>query len=168
MNIAIWGNLLSVQNEANSLGFFFTNQRILIGSEKSRCCQAWIERCYHVCVCPLIDYSWEPIKRRAELIYHNYISLPRLSNIWKRTFSFLICFRIRRSTWNRFRSISKQKTPLSEILRKSTKDDPVAPVLSDLQFKAIDRRLRIAMNTVQRCIEEYGESAVLISDEALS
>lgn len=78
------------------------------------------------------------------------------------------CCRIRRSTWNRFRSISKQKTPLSEILRKSTKDDPVAPVLSDLQFKAIDRRLRIAMNTLQRCIEEYGESAVLISDEALS
>lgn len=77
------------------------------------------------------------------------------------------CCRIRQSTWNRFRSVKNQKMSLSEILRKSAKDDPLAPVLSDLQFKAIDRRLKIAIDTVEKCIKQYGESAVLISDETL-
>ena len=73
--------------------------------------------------------------------------------------------RIRQSTWNRFQSISKQKTSLSELLRKATKDDPVAPILSDLQYKAIDRRLKIAINAVKTCIRQHGENAVLVSDE---
>lgn len=77
------------------------------------------------------------------------------------------CCRIRQSTWHRFRSVKNQKMSLSEILRKSAKDDPLAPVLSDLQFKAIDRRLKIAIDTVEKCIKQYGESAVLISDETL-
>jgi len=75
------------------------------------------------------------------------------------------CCRIRQSTWNRFQSISKQKTSLSELLRKATKDDPVAPILSDLQYKAIDRRLKIAINAVKTCIRQHGENAVLVSDE---
>lgn len=78
--------------------------------------------------------------------------------------SCFVTYRIRQSTWNRFQSITKQKTPLSELLRKATTDDPVAPVLSDLQFEAIDRRLKIAINTVKKCIKQHGESAVLISD----
>ena len=51
-----------------------TNQRILIGPDKSRSCQTWIERCRHLCVCPLTDHSWEPIKRSAELSWFNKIT----------------------------------------------------------------------------------------------
>lgn len=77
------------------------------------------------------------------------------------------CCRIRQSTWNRFQSISKQNTPLSDLLRKATKDDPVAPLLSDLQFRALDRRLKIAIDTVKKCIKKHGETAVLASDETV-
>ncbi|CAH3042017.1 unnamed protein product [Porites lobata] len=75
------------------------------------------------------------------------------------------CCKVRKSTWNRFLSLSRQRIPLSELLRQATKDDPVAPVLSEPQFKAIDRRLKIAMDTVKKCIRQNGESAVLVADQ---
>lgn len=51
---------------------------------------------------------------------------------------------------------------LSELLRKATENDPVSPVLSDPHFKAIDRRLKIIINTVNKCLEDHGEERVLI------
>lgn len=75
------------------------------------------------------------------------------------------CCRLRLSTWNRFQSIARGKTPLSELLRKATENDPVSPVLSDPHFKAIDRRLKIIINTVNKCIRDYGEKGVLIIED---
>lgn len=77
----------------------------------------------------------------------------------------LFSFRIRRSTWNRFQSIATKNTPLSELLRKATEEDPVAPVLSDPHFRAIDRRMKIAIDTIKKCIKSHGEARVLVSEE---
>ncbi|XP_078358088.1 glycosaminoglycan xylosylkinase-like [Oculina patagonica] len=77
------------------------------------------------------------------------------------------CCKLRRSTWNRFLAISRKKTPLSELLRKATEEDPVAPILSDPHFKAIDRRMKIAIDTVKMCIENHGEDRVLVSEEVV-
>lgn len=76
-----------------------------------------------------------------------------------------ISFRLRRSTWNRFQSIATKNTPLSELLRKATEEDPVAPVLSDPHFRAIDRRMKIAIDTIKKCIKSHGEAGVLVSEE---
>ena len=46
---------------------FLTNKCIAIDSEKPHSCQTRIESCHHLCVCPLIDHSWEPIKTPADL-----------------------------------------------------------------------------------------------------
>lgn len=75
------------------------------------------------------------------------------------------CCKIRRSTWNRFQSIATKNTPLSELLRKATEEDPVAPVLSDPHFRAIDRRMKIAIDTIKKCIKSHGEAGVLVSEE---
>lgn len=75
------------------------------------------------------------------------------------------CCRIRLSTWNRFQSIARGKMSLSELLRKATENDPVSPVLSDSHFKAIDRRLKIIVNTVNKCLEDHGEERVLIIED---
>lgn len=77
----------------------------------------------------------------------------------------LFSFRIRRSTWNRFQSIATKNTPLSELLRKATEEDPVAPVLSDPHFRAIDRRMKIAIDTIKKCIKSHGEAGVLFSED---
>lgn len=54
---------------------------------------------------------------------------------------------------------------LSELLRKATENDPVSPVLSDPHFKAIDRRLKIIVSTVNKCLEDHGEERVLIIED---
>ena len=58
-------DLLSFQNKANWLVAMLSKELWLV--QKSRNCQIWIECCRHLCVCPLIDHSREPIKMRAEL-----------------------------------------------------------------------------------------------------
>ena len=41
----------------------YAEQRIVIGSN-SKFKKTWIERCRHLCVCPLIDHRREPIRMR--------------------------------------------------------------------------------------------------------
>ena len=55
----------------------YASQRIVIGSNSKfkKFKKSWIERCRHLCVCPLIDHRREPIRMREllGLLYNYYI-----------------------------------------------------------------------------------------------
>ena len=40
--------------------------------------------------------------------------------------------------------------------------DPIAPVVTETHLQALDRRLRIALDTIDKCIKDNGESHVLV------
>ena len=64
---AIWRNLFSIQNEANSLVALQVIALWLVQRNHVAVKLVWNERCRHLCACSLIDHSWEPIKTRAGL-----------------------------------------------------------------------------------------------------
>ena len=47
---------------------------------------------------------------------------------------------------------------LSDALRKGMADDPANPVLTEGHLLALDRRIRIILNTIHDCIERNGGS----------
>jgi len=63
-------------------------QRIVIGSI-SKFKKTWIERCRHLCVCPLIEHRWEPIRMREflGLLYNNFIL--HIDSLWRRNWGKL-------------------------------------------------------------------------------
>ena len=53
---------------------------------------------------------------------------------------------------------------LSEVLREILAGDPIAPVLNELHYNAMDRRVDKILEVVQGCISTYGEDEVLVDD----
>ncbi len=53
---------------------------------------------------------------------------------------------------------------LSEVLREILSGEPIAPVLNEPTYVAIDRRLHKIIDTVNRCIQKNGIDNVLIDD----
>jgi len=49
-------------------------------------------------------------------------------------------------------------------MRQITADDPIAPLLTELHFKAMDRRLAIVLHAVDDFVRESSIEAVLVSD----
>jgi len=49
-------------------------------------------------------------------------------------------------------------------MRHVTADEPLAPLLADPHFKAMDRRLAIILHTVDDFIRDSSVEAVLVSD----
>ena len=79
--------------------------------------------------------------------------------------TFLLFYRIRLSTWLRLVKLKKDKVhTLSARLRKSMDLDPVAPILTELHLRALDRRLGKALGVIRKCISENGKRKVLIKD----
>ncbi|XP_034750389.1 extracellular serine/threonine protein kinase FAM20C-like isoform X1 [Etheostoma cragini] len=83
------------------------------------------------------------------------------------------CCRIRRSTWQRLRLLSLPLYRLSDVMRASLSHDPlhsVAPLLSEPNLAALDRRLKTVLETVRRCqnrqSEDGGDDAVFYDDIA--
>ena len=72
----------------------------------------------------------------------------------------LFYFRIRLSTYTRFKQLSDGV--LSEVLRQILSRDPIAPVLWDPHFKALDRRLMDILDVINKCIETHGNDYVMI------
>jgi len=70
--------------------------------------------------------------------------------------------RIRASTVERLHELTDGV--LSRIMRQVTANDPVAPLLADPYFKAMDRRLAIVLHTIDDFVRESSVDAVLISD----
>ena len=153
-----------------SFEWYFSVRRKIRGKAKTKC----VARLF-----PAFSAAW---RSSANYIFR-FLPIVHIPNDYHCTFGHLlgtlrelrrpfvnwnavcISFRLRRSTWNRFQSIATKKTPLSELLRKATEEDPVAPVLSDPHFRAIDRRMKIAIDTIKKCIKSHGEAGVLVSEE---
>lgn len=71
------------------------------------------------------------------------------------------CCRLRRSTWAKLLQL-KQQGPLSLILERSLKRDPLYPILTQDNLVAIDRRHRLTIDHVMKCIAQYGNSTVIV------
>nr|XP_020506990.1 extracellular serine/threonine protein kinase FAM20C-like [Labrus bergylta] len=68
------------------------------------------------------------------------------------------CCRIRRSTLLRLRLLSLTSFRLSDVMRDSLPQDPlagVAPLLSEAHLSALDRRLAAVLQVVQSCQEQH-------------
>jgi hypothetical protein len=53
---------------------------------------------------------------------------------------------------------------LSRILQQILAQDPIAPVLSELHYTAIDRRLLYILQTIKSCVKKRGAAKVLVDD----
>jgi len=59
---------MSIQNEANWLIAMLSKELWLVQIQNSKNSKrTWIQRCRHLCVCPLIDHGREPIRMRELL-----------------------------------------------------------------------------------------------------
>ena len=76
--------------------------------------------------------------------------------------SLRFLFRIRETTWHRLLVV--QDGILSEVLKTTLSQDPIAPVITDLHLQAIDRRLKYILDVIKDCIQKSGTEKVLLSD----
>jgi len=72
------------------------------------------------------------------------------------------CFRIRSETWSKLLMYGDEI--LSEVLHHSMLNDHINPVISQLHYTAIDRRLTTIIETVRHCIDKYSLHHVVRTD----
>ncbi|KAJ8036778.1 Extracellular serine/threonine protein kinase FAM20C [Holothuria leucospilota] len=60
--------------------------------------------------------------------------------------------RIRRSTYERLLILNRQEYLLGDVMRESLSMDPIAPVLYEPHYEALNRRLRIVLEHIDRCL----------------
>lgn len=65
-------------------------------------------------------------------------------------------------------SIHNSKVPLSQRMRESLSDDPIAPILWEPHLAALDRRLTIVLQAARDCISTYSEKHVLITKDSVT
>ncbi len=70
--------------------------------------------------------------------------------------------RLRNSTWSKLNFLH-ENGPLSEVLDRSLRRDPVYPILTQEHLTAIDRRLSIVIHTVHQCIQSLSRDTVIVS-----
>ncbi|NWZ73649.1 FA20A Pseudokinase, partial [Acrocephalus arundinaceus] len=78
------------------------------------------------------------------------------------------CCIIKRTTLLRLQLLAEPEYQLSDVMRESLLQDPLAPVLTEPHLLALDRRLQLILDTVGRCIDTFGEAAVVANDTALT
>lgn len=76
----------------------------------------------------------------------------------------LQCCVLRLSTFNRIFMFHNGPTRLSQLMRESMANDPVAPVLTDAHLKALDRRVGLILHAVQRCLAVNRADLVFMDD----
>jgi len=74
----------------------------------------------------------------------------------------VLCCSLRKSTYDNLLAI--QGGILSKKLRQAIDHDPIAPILQPAWFPALERRLKIILALVERCIVANGRSNVLVQD----
>ncbi|KAK9967415.1 hypothetical protein ABG768_001817 [Culter alburnus] len=78
------------------------------------------------------------------------------------------CCRVRRSTLLRLRLLSLPAYRLSDVMRASLSQDPlaaVAPLLTEPHISALDRRLATVIQTIQDCLEQHQNHSDVIYDD---
>ena len=60
--------------------------------------------------------------------------------------------------------LTQKETLLSDLLRQSLSFDLLTPVLTEAHLLSMDRRLRIVLQTVDKCIQEHGTEYVLVDN----
>ena len=71
--------------------------------------------------------------------------------------------RIRHSTWERLQQL--QEGVLTEVLRTILAKDPLAPLLAEPHYEAMDRRLIDVLRTVDHCVEDKGSIHTFVYDK---
>ncbi|XP_066291761.1 extracellular serine/threonine protein kinase FAM20C-like isoform X2 [Branchiostoma lanceolatum] len=74
------------------------------------------------------------------------------------------CCSIRKSTWARLQLLAREDYRLSDLMRESMRTDPITPILTEPHLLALDRRVRIILDTVEKCIKKKGVEKVLLED----
>lgn len=75
------------------------------------------------------------------------------------------CCVIRQSTLRRIINFNDGEHHLSELMRTSLERDPVDPVVSELHFIALDRRVGIILQTIRDCLARKSTEEVISFDE---
>ena len=75
---------------------------------------------------------------------------------------FVVGCRLRKSTYDNLLAV--QGGILTKKLRKALDRDPIAPILEPAWFPALERRLKVVLALVERCIAANGRSKVLVQD----
>lgn len=73
----------------------------------------------------------------------------------------LQCCMIRQTTLSTLLKFHNGPVPLSTALRKSMAKDPVAPVLWEPHFTALDRRVRVILQAIRDCVNREDSSQVV-------
>lgn len=66
----------------------------------------------------------------------------------------------------RLRLLADPEYRLSDVMRESLLQDPLAPVLTEPHLLALDRRLQLILKAVGKCIDTFGEATVVANDTA--
>ncbi|NWW37040.1 FA20A Pseudokinase, partial [Panurus biarmicus] len=74
--------------------------------------------------------------------------------------------RVKRTTLLRLQLLAEPEYRLSDMMRESLLQDPLAPVLTEPHLLALDRRLQLILDTVGKCIDTFGEATVVANDTA--
>lgn len=72
------------------------------------------------------------------------------------------CCTLRKSTYDNLLAV--QGGILTKKLRKALDRDPIAPILEPAWFPALERRLKVILALVEKCITANGRSRVLVQD----
>ncbi|XP_054715736.1 extracellular serine/threonine protein CG31145-like isoform X2 [Uloborus diversus] len=76
----------------------------------------------------------------------------------------LQCCYIRLSTFNRLFTFHTGPARLSDLMRESMANDPVAPVLTEAHLQALDRRVGIILEAVRKCLRVNRPDLVFLDD----
>lgn len=74
--------------------------------------------------------------------------------------------RIKRTTFLRLQLLAEPEYRLSDVMRESLLQDPLAPVLTEPHLLALDRRLQLVLEAVGKCVDTFGEATVVANDTA--
>lgn len=74
-------------------------------------------------------------------------------------------FRIRNSTYQTLLDLSTESSRLGNFLRFSLSQDPLSPVVTEIFYKTLDRRLEQIVREIEKCIENHGDEKVLVPGE---
>ncbi len=72
------------------------------------------------------------------------------------------CCLVRYSTFLRLKQLHKSK--FSKLMDESLKSDPLYPILTQAHLDALDRRIELIFDTINKCINEFTPTQVILDD----